>query len=251
MEINFTTFILEIINFLVLIWLLKRFFYQPVLNIVEKRQKNIQNSLKEAEEQKQKAKELERQYSSRLDDWQQEKSEKWAELRKEMDHEREKRLNAVQEEIKKAQDKADFLIDQKQQALDKQAHELAIKNASIFMRNLLKDFASAELTSRMLQKAIKDLNNLPSQKLSQLKNAAESQNQVDVYSAHELAQQDKTDLEQAFKTLLGEKNYNWQYQTDASLIAGVHIQFGPWVMNASAEHEFEFFIEAADETATA
>jgi F-type H+-transporting ATPase subunit b len=33
-ELNWTTFVLEILNFLVLVWLLKHFFYQPVKGVI-------------------------------------------------------------------------------------------------------------------------------------------------------------------------------------------------------------------------
>ena len=37
MQFDLTTFALEVLNFLVLVWLLKRFFYQPVLAVIEAR----------------------------------------------------------------------------------------------------------------------------------------------------------------------------------------------------------------------
>ena len=37
MEVDWTTFALEIINFLILVWILKRFFYHPVLDIIARR----------------------------------------------------------------------------------------------------------------------------------------------------------------------------------------------------------------------
>ena len=37
MELDWTTFILEIINFLVLVWILHRFLYQPVMNVIAQR----------------------------------------------------------------------------------------------------------------------------------------------------------------------------------------------------------------------
>ena len=37
MQIDWTTFALEIINFLVLVWILKRFLYRPVLDTLARR----------------------------------------------------------------------------------------------------------------------------------------------------------------------------------------------------------------------
>ncbi len=37
MELNWSTLLLEIVNFLVLVWILKRFLYRPVLQVIEER----------------------------------------------------------------------------------------------------------------------------------------------------------------------------------------------------------------------
>jgi F-type H+-transporting ATPase subunit b len=46
MELDWTTFALEIINFLALIWILKRFLYRPVLATLGQRRAGIEANLK-------------------------------------------------------------------------------------------------------------------------------------------------------------------------------------------------------------
>ena len=50
MGFNLTTFLAQIVNLFLLIWLLKRFLYRPVLAIIEKRQHQIKQNMQEAEE---------------------------------------------------------------------------------------------------------------------------------------------------------------------------------------------------------
>ena len=52
MKIDWFTVIAQIINFLVLMWLLKRFLYRPVLSAIDERETNIKNQLLDAEAQK-------------------------------------------------------------------------------------------------------------------------------------------------------------------------------------------------------
>ncbi|MAG45018.1 ATP synthase F0 subunit B [bacterium] len=47
--INWTLLLAQIINFLVLFFLLKKFLYKPILGIIEKRQKKIKKGLENAE----------------------------------------------------------------------------------------------------------------------------------------------------------------------------------------------------------
>src|SRR5690625_3623681 len=48
MKIDWFTVIAQIVNFLILVWLLKRFLYKPVLNAIDEREKKIASQLEDA-----------------------------------------------------------------------------------------------------------------------------------------------------------------------------------------------------------
>ena len=50
MRIEWTTFAFEIINFLALVWILKRFLYRPVLDTLSRRRAGVERTLAEAGE---------------------------------------------------------------------------------------------------------------------------------------------------------------------------------------------------------
>lgn len=59
MLIDWFTVIAQVLNFLILVWLLKRFLYKPILNAIDEREKRVAAELadadaKEAEAQKEK-----------------------------------------------------------------------------------------------------------------------------------------------------------------------------------------------------
>lgn len=60
------TLIWNVINFLVLMWLLKRYLYGPVREILDARQERIETELSEAERQKEEAEEFKRKYRDEL-----------------------------------------------------------------------------------------------------------------------------------------------------------------------------------------
>ena len=49
MQFDFTSFVLEILNFLVLVWILKRLLYRPVLNMLDTRRQKIADESVQAE----------------------------------------------------------------------------------------------------------------------------------------------------------------------------------------------------------
>ena len=52
MKINWFTVIAQVINFLMLVWLLKKFLYKPILDAVNEREKKITDQLKDADDKK-------------------------------------------------------------------------------------------------------------------------------------------------------------------------------------------------------
>ena len=96
MELNWSTFVLEIINFLVLIWILKRFIYKPVLNVITQRRLAIENQSTEAQRLHEEASSLKEQYQSRLGDWEQERQHARDVLNQELEVERARQMEALQ-----------------------------------------------------------------------------------------------------------------------------------------------------------
>jgi F-type H+-transporting ATPase subunit b len=52
MLIDWFTVVAQIINFLILVWLLKRFLYKPILNAIDAREKKIAKELADADAKK-------------------------------------------------------------------------------------------------------------------------------------------------------------------------------------------------------
>ena len=73
MEFNLSTFILETINFLILIWILQRLFYKPLLEVIAKRKQSIDQALADSKAIHEQAEEQRRLYENRQKLWEQEK----------------------------------------------------------------------------------------------------------------------------------------------------------------------------------
>ena len=65
MNFDWTTFALEAINFLILVWLLKRFLYRPILDAVARRQAAVARTLADAEAARVDAARLREEYEGR------------------------------------------------------------------------------------------------------------------------------------------------------------------------------------------
>jgi len=64
--INYGLLIAQIVNVVLLVWLLSRFLYQPVLNMLNERTRRIQESLREAEQVKEQLANAKRDYDAEI-----------------------------------------------------------------------------------------------------------------------------------------------------------------------------------------
>jgi len=131
-ELDWSTFILEIINFLILVWLLKRFFYKPVLNVINRRREEIQKKISEAEGVKHEAESLKSDYENRLADWENEKATARTTLHKEIGAQRKKMLEELHAAIEQEREKERVL---NQRKIENELHKnekLALEQALAF-----------------------------------------------------------------------------------------------------------------------
>src|SRR5450432_81249 len=75
MKIDWFTVIAQVINFLILVWLLKRFLYKPILNAIAEREKKITDQLKDADAKKADAKKEQDEFRKKNEEFDQQKKE--------------------------------------------------------------------------------------------------------------------------------------------------------------------------------
>jgi F-type H+-transporting ATPase subunit b len=247
-ELSWSTFILEIINFLVLVWILKRFLYRPVLDVVARRRAAVQKTLDDARQTQADAEQMQTQYRNRLSDWEKEKEAAHEELRSEISAERE-RLNAeLQAGLVKERERAKAVDERRQKDLARRLEETALAQGAQFATRLLGRAAGPELEGRLVEIAIADLGQLEEEDCQALRNAWQSGKEtIDVASAYPLGDARLGSLRAALAKLLGapEPAVQTQTRTDDNLIAGLRISVGPWVLRANLRDELTAFADLA------
>jgi F-type H+-transporting ATPase subunit b len=245
MELNLTTFILEIINFLVLLWILQRFLYKPVLEVIAKRKAGIDQALAEAAHVRSEAAALQEQYNTRLGNWEQEKRRAQESLQREIEAQRAKLMAELHDALDDERSKAK-IIDARRLA-DEQAknQSLALANATAFASVLLKQAAGPELEKRLCDLLLQRLAELPAKTAETLReNHRDETSSIEVYSAYPLADGQRADLQQHLDALFG-KTCSYNYRQDPELLAGLRIVIGAWVLRLNLLDELAGFAQFA------
>jgi len=241
MQLDWSTLILEILNFLVLLWLLQRFLYKPILTVVAARQAAIDQAAQRTREMESAAHALQAQYEARLKNWEQERAQARGALLEELRGERERALAALHESLEQERRKAEVL-DQRRQAEDAAHRERqAMEQALAFVRRLLEMLAGPELEAKLAQLAIDEMQHLPEQRKNALREALMSSTEPPtVASAHPLPPEQREALRHALAQILADAR-ECRFREDPALLAGVRISVGPWVLQANLGEELSLF----------
>ncbi|QRN85899.1 hypothetical protein JR334_01305 [Clostridia bacterium] len=145
MAIDWFEIVAQMVNFLVLIWLLKKFFYKPVLQAMKDRQERINLVQAEAQEKMEQANELIRTYLQKKKELAEKEEELMLDAKLLAEERREELLLEYQAEAKvKRQAFLDEVTEEREQFLTKLRRTLS-SNAVMLSEHILKSVAGVEL----------------------------------------------------------------------------------------------------------
>lgn len=250
MELNWSTFVLEIINFLVLVWILKRFLYRPVLAALKQRQDRIEQKLDEAAKLKAEGSDLERQYRGRMEDWDREKQQARDALHQELEAERVRKLARLQQELAHEKEKAAIVEQRHQTEAQQQYQRNAHKQGARFAASLLSSVAGPELELRLFELLLSSFAQLDQEHRDKLRdNCRLADNNITVTSAFSLSSSQHKQLSEKL-SLLCEQPVQFEYRVDPALIAGLRLTVGAWVLHLNLQDELKGFADLSHEQTT-
>lgn len=241
MEFDLTTFILEVLNFLVLVWLLKRFLYRPVLAVIEARRAENAKTIADAETLHGEATALKGEYRARLATVDQDRAAARAGLDAEIDAERTHRLAALEAELVADRTRRDTLEARERRDREAALERQAMTIAARFATRLLDRLAGPELEGRLADLALSELDAQAPDKLEALRAALrDSGASIRVVSAYALDAARRAALTEILGRLAG-RPVEPEFSQDPLLKAGVCIMAGAWVLMANLRDELAFF----------
>lgn len=223
MQINWFTVIAQTINFVILVWLLKRFLYKPVLKAIDEREKKIAGQLQDAEAKKAAAEMEQNGFRQKNDDFDRQKKLQMDQAVADSNTERQKLLA-------EAKDQADALRANLEKATiedrDNQNRQIALKTQQqVFeiTRKTLAAIASISLEEQSVNSFIRRLNESKDEEKKQFKEAFQSNsNTILVRSAFDLPEKQQGEINGAVDEVLGIKT-RMEFKTAPELIGGIEL----------------------------
>ena len=244
MELNGSTFLLEMINFLVLVWILKRFLYRPALDALDRRRAGIEQTLTNAQTLHQEAEQLRHRYESRLEDWSQERDSLRASLQQELAGEKDKALAALRLELTREREKARVLDELERADQLGKFQEISLQQGARFVARLLSALHGPELEAKLCDLTLTQLADLPEEtRRSILVTGDDLPQEALIRSAYPVDPSRRQRLSSILEDLLG-KPVTCSFVEDPELLSGLSIQLGPWVFQGNLRDELNGFADS-------
>lgn len=158
--IDWLTVTAQIANFLILIALLTRFLYRPIIANMEARKQHIETRLHEAEQVQAKAERLIAAYRGKLTALEEDRTRLLVEARREAEAEREALLEKARLEVEEKRRQWQQALALEQAALLRELKTLVAEQVVELARKALRDLAGQELEERLIESFLQKLSAL-------------------------------------------------------------------------------------------
>ncbi len=237
MTFDWWTLTLQTINFLVLVWLLRRFLYKPVADIIEKRRKQADELSREAAQKKAEAEAARLDYEHRVADLAKERQQVLDEAHRQITEDRRAALEEARSEAGNMIDGARESIEKEKAAALKAMRHQIVDLAGAMAAKLLGQAAPRVPNDVFLEAACEKIGALPKKEQDRLRRAlAGDGGGVTVVTAQPLSRADKAKWREQLGAALGESTRT-AFKCDAGLIGGAELHFPEAVIKLSWNSE--------------
>jgi F-type H+-transporting ATPase subunit b len=223
MHIDWWTLALQTVNVLILIWLLTRFFFRPVVKIVAERQRKASELLDDAARARRDAIEARTKAEQERDGVAAEREKLIAQAHDAAQLEKQNVLAQAEQEIDKRRDEADAAIARSQAAAEAAVIERAGSLAVDVARRLLDRFRAEDVLAAFIDETCRDLRALSPQARQNLGSAATAERPIEVVSAMPLSDDNKRQIGTTLKEVFGRK-LPLAFRSDPGIINGIELQ---------------------------
>jgi len=223
MLIDWFTVGAQAINFIILVWLLKRFLYKPILDAVDAREKRVATELADADAKKAEAKKERDEFQYKNEEFDQQRAALLSKATEEAKAERQRLLG-------EARQAAEALSAKRQETLRSDAHNLseAISRRTrqevfAIVRKALTDLATTSLEERLAEVFTRRLREMDGKAKAGLAEALKSASDPAVVrSAFDLPAEQRTAIQNALNETFSAK-IRVRFETAPDLVSGIEL----------------------------
>lgn len=225
MQIDWWTLVLQGVNFLVLVWLLQRFLYKPVTEVIAKRRQLAEQAFGEAEATKTEAEAERSRFEGERAQLDTQRRELLEKAHADVEAERAKIMEQAKHDANALMESTRGAMEHEREAALSETREQVLDLAVELASRLLRGMQSATLDDVFLRHLEKQLGALPAEELERLRgDLTGAEGGLAVVTAGALAAETQSHWREHLEALLGQGR-SMEFLTDPDIIGGVELRF--------------------------
>lgn len=236
MQIDWFTFVAQVVNFLILIALLQRFLFKPVIKAMDERERKVASELEEARRNKVEAEQKQRELDDRLKEFEAEKDQMMDKARREVQRNRKEWMGQLRTEIAEIRERwLDAVESEKITFLENLKKETGQQFIAL-MQKVLSDLSERNLQQQTADFFLEKLDRLEDSEKLQIRQTIKQLQvtKADIKSSFELGVDQKQKLTNSLHQIAGD-NLECSFITSSDLGFGMKVSIGGWRLGWNLE----------------
>lgn len=245
MEINWFTFFAQIVNFLILIAVLQRFLYNPIIQAMGRREKTIGDRLQQAEQKRQEAQQEVQRYQQMQQELANQRSVMLAQVKADVEQTQKELMQNVRAEVEQTQSRWQEVIQRQKDAFLRELRYRIAQQIQATIRLVLQDLADVDLEQQIIQVFIERIQNLDEEEKQAFfvdLTSTPDAKQVVVCSAFEIPEESRLLIQQIIREQMLD-DVNFQFEMTPDLICGVELKASGRKLAWSVENYLDTFAD--------
>lgn len=226
MLIDWFTVVAQIINFLILVALLKHFLYDRIIQAMDAREERVRSRLESAEKREKESEKEVRRYRRRHQEIEEERQEIIDKAREEADHQLKELTQQARQDVETMRSSWQEAIGREKEAFLRELRQLAKDQVYALSRQVLRDLADVSLEERLIHVFLDKIEKVGGEEKSRMAQAIQADgNRVMVRSGFDISGTERQKITRALHEIIL-KDADIKYETDPEVIAGIELRSG-------------------------
>ena len=223
MLIDWFTVSAQVVNFLILVWLLKRFLYRPILHAIDAREQRIAKELADADTKETEAEKEREKLQKKNEEFDQQRGELLSKAKDEAKAERQRLLDEARQAADTLRTKRQDALTREQESLNDEITRRTREEVFAIARKALTDLAGTTLEERMsevFRRRLRELNNDAKEGIAKVLKT--SSDPVLVRSAFDLPSEQQKAIQHALQETF-RAEIQVRFETAPDVISGIEL----------------------------
>jgi len=226
MSLDWFTVAAQIVNFLILVWLLKKFLYKPVLGAMEKREARIAARIKDATEARQAAEAEKDRYLALQEEEREYAAEGMRKAKQEAENYKRELMEQARAEVEANRRAWQTALEKEKLAFVSETSRVVVEQFGRFANLVFADLAGQNLEERIVEIFWRQMESLPEKDIDRMRDGVAAENvSVLLTTAFAVSDDQRRDMTERVCGLL-KQDVDVLFEQDEELVAGVSLEAG-------------------------